>query len=162
MFRNNLEIFSMKKIDINFYVICSFMAIVLPMLYIHTSTNQTSDSRALVISPISGLEQKHSDFDGTDYNLTSKTAIIKSTGLGSYLLTIKPPLCAPYNSSNVSMFPGPRKKFLKKQTQNSWSIDSRDFGSEMYLVIQSTGSSCTGKDKSAPVLMEIKLSASNQ
>jgi hypothetical protein len=151
----------MKKIDINLFVICCFLGIALTILYIHTSTNQNTEFSVLEISPISGLEQKQANLDGTDYTLTSKTAIIKSAGFGSYLLTIKPPSCSPYNSSNVSLFPSLREDSLKEQTENSWSIDSRGFNGEMYLVIQTIGSSCSNQGDNASIFMEINLTASN-
>ena len=66
----------MKKIDINLFVICCFLGIALTILYIHTSTNQNTEFSVLEISPISGLEQKQANLDGTDYTLTSKTAIM--------------------------------------------------------------------------------------
>jgi len=143
----------------NLYVTGIFVAIISIIFFVSSYVDNEINDTNFMVTPLSGLEQKVDDTGVKVFNLTSKTAIIRSTGIGSYLISLKAPSCASSNFSILSRFPVLSKNNLVKQTENSWALDSQESDDDTYLVIQTTGIPCAGPN---PILMTMELSVSNK
>jgi len=158
----SLEKSPFRSVDLNIYVTGVFLAIVSVVLYISTSAVPVAKNNYVIVFPVSGLEQKGPNISGTKYHVTSRTAIIKSQGSGSYLLTLKSPSCATNNYSIISTFPALGNNKLVQQTEKSWSFESRNPDSDNYLVIQTTGLQCQEQTDNSLILMEMDLIIPNK
>lgn len=162
MFKRSLGFLPFRNVDLNVYVTGVFLVLVSVVLYISTSASQVVKINDMTVSPISGFEQKVANLSGTKYNLTSRTAIIKSQGSGSYLFTLKSPPCAANNYSILSTFPVLSSNRLIQQTEKSWLFESRNPDSDNYLVIQTTGLLCQEQNDNSPTLMDLDLIIPNK
>lgn len=162
MFKSYLTKLPVRNINLNVYIAGIFITIVSVVFCVSSSAHQEIANKTMTITPISGLQQMETDLNITGYYLTSKTAIVKSTGLGSYLLTLNSPLCSPSNSAILSTFPALSSNKLEQQTEKSWTFDLRDPSRDSYLVIQTIGTLCADQNDKSKFLMKMDLTISNK